>query len=314
MKKLLSLLSMLTISGSAMPTIIAANPYQKGDNKLNIIKRGINSQKLNNLIDIKNNLSEKVKDMGEKVIEECQLMILLERDLTLKLQELGNYLKEDLSKNIKNITINKNNIKQSIQNLGQNVKTFGIKMKAVGELVKQITNGLIKSLINVEDLGNGSISQGEILEKLGEIIYLYQNENLTTDSVNISKINENINIIGQNINTIGIKLTIDEKLKYYPDILLGLKDYRMIVKPWLTNELNGYVLGNKLKKIGDKVINIQKYNNQISNQNIEDLGQNIEDLGEEIKNVSLIIEQGYKSTKAFGFSLIELGKFIKSSV
>ncbi|WP_425378697.1 hypothetical protein [Spiroplasma endosymbiont of Polydrusus pterygomalis] len=301
MKKLLSLLSVLTISGTAIPTTIAASPYQKGNNKLNIIKRGINSQKLNNLIDIKNNLSEKVKDMGEKVIEECQLMILLERDLTLKLQELGNYLKEDLSKNI---TINKNNLKQSIQNLGQNVKTLGIKMKAVGELVKQITNGLIKSLINVEDLGNGSISQGEILEKLGEIIYLYQNENLTTDSVNISKINENINIIGQNINTIGIKLTIDEKLKYYPDILPGLPDYRNILKPWLTNELNGYVLGNKLKEIGTKIQNIQINNNQISNQNIEDLG-------EEIKNVSLIIEQGYKSTKAFGFSLIELGKFIK---
>ncbi|WP_425378622.1 hypothetical protein [Spiroplasma endosymbiont of Polydrusus pterygomalis] len=309
MKKLLSLLSVLTISGTAVPTTIAASSYQEENNKLNIIKRDTNSQKLNNLIDIKNNLSEKVKDMGEKVIKECQLMILLERDLTLKLQELGNYLKEDLSKNIKNITINKNNLKQSIQNLGQNVKTFGIKLKAVGKLVKQITNGLIKSLINVEDLGNGSISQGEILEKLGEIIDLYKNEILTTDSIK-----ENINIIGKNINTIGIKLTMNEKLKYYPDVLPGLKDYRMIVKPWLTNELNGYVLGNNLKEIGTKIQNIQISNNKISNQNIEDLGQNIEDLGEELKNVSLILEQGYKSTKAFGFSLIELGKFIKSSV
>ncbi|WP_425377646.1 hypothetical protein [Spiroplasma endosymbiont of Polydrusus pterygomalis] len=40
MKKLLSLLSVLTIGGSAVPTTIAASPYQKKE-KLNIIKREI---------------------------------------------------------------------------------------------------------------------------------------------------------------------------------------------------------------------------------------------------------------------------------
>ncbi|WP_374696274.1 hypothetical protein [Spiroplasma endosymbiont of Polydrusus formosus] len=34
MKKLLSLLSVLTISGTAVPTTIAASPYQKEKNKL----------------------------------------------------------------------------------------------------------------------------------------------------------------------------------------------------------------------------------------------------------------------------------------
>lgn len=39
MKKLLSLLSVLTISGSAIPTTIAANPYQKEKNNLEILNR-----------------------------------------------------------------------------------------------------------------------------------------------------------------------------------------------------------------------------------------------------------------------------------
>ncbi|GAA6238812.1 MAG: hypothetical protein SPLM_09270 [Spiroplasma phoeniceum] len=65
MKKLLSLLSVLTISGTAVPTTIAASPYQKEENndinylqtnnlqKLNRSKRDINQ--INNLInEIKN--------------------------------------------------------------------------------------------------------------------------------------------------------------------------------------------------------------------------------------------------------------------
>lgn len=34
MKKLLNLLSILTITGTSLPTVIAANPYQKGNKKL----------------------------------------------------------------------------------------------------------------------------------------------------------------------------------------------------------------------------------------------------------------------------------------
>ncbi|WP_338990347.1 hypothetical protein [Spiroplasma endosymbiont of Seladonia tumulorum] len=50
MKKLLSLLSVLTISGSAVPTTIAASPYQKKENIKNI---DINYQQTNNLKKIK---------------------------------------------------------------------------------------------------------------------------------------------------------------------------------------------------------------------------------------------------------------------
>ncbi|WP_255401081.1 hypothetical protein [Spiroplasma sp. ChiS] len=39
MKKILSLLSVLTISGTAIPTTIAANPYQKEQEKERIILR-----------------------------------------------------------------------------------------------------------------------------------------------------------------------------------------------------------------------------------------------------------------------------------
>ncbi|MBH8623201.1 hypothetical protein [Spiroplasma sp. hyd1] len=45
MKKLLSLLSVLTISGTAIPTTIAANPYQKEET----INSDINYQQINNL-------------------------------------------------------------------------------------------------------------------------------------------------------------------------------------------------------------------------------------------------------------------------
>ncbi|UZQ30888.1 MAG: C39 family peptidase [Spiroplasma phoeniceum] len=50
MKKLLSLLSVLTISGSAIPTTIAASPYQKEENiKNNDINNDINYKQINNL-------------------------------------------------------------------------------------------------------------------------------------------------------------------------------------------------------------------------------------------------------------------------
>ncbi|WP_425377812.1 hypothetical protein [Spiroplasma endosymbiont of Polydrusus pterygomalis] len=47
MKKLLSLLSILTISGSAMPTIIAASPYKEEEIKLE--NNGIIYSQTNNL-------------------------------------------------------------------------------------------------------------------------------------------------------------------------------------------------------------------------------------------------------------------------
>ncbi len=46
MKKLLSLLSVLTISGTAVPTTIAASPYQKEET---IQNNDINYQQINNL-------------------------------------------------------------------------------------------------------------------------------------------------------------------------------------------------------------------------------------------------------------------------
>ncbi|WP_338990198.1 hypothetical protein [Spiroplasma endosymbiont of Seladonia tumulorum] len=47
MKKLLSLLSLLTIGGTAVPTTIAASPYQKEETKLEISK--VNYSQKNNL-------------------------------------------------------------------------------------------------------------------------------------------------------------------------------------------------------------------------------------------------------------------------
>ncbi|WP_425378234.1 hypothetical protein [Spiroplasma endosymbiont of Polydrusus pterygomalis] len=44
MKKLLSLLSVLTIVGTAVPTTIAASPYQKENSKLNRVKRDTQPQ------------------------------------------------------------------------------------------------------------------------------------------------------------------------------------------------------------------------------------------------------------------------------
>ncbi|WP_338954791.1 hypothetical protein [Spiroplasma endosymbiont of Polydrusus cervinus] len=52
MKKLLSLLSVLTISGPAVPTIIAASPYQK-EEKINLENSKINSLQKNNLGNLK---------------------------------------------------------------------------------------------------------------------------------------------------------------------------------------------------------------------------------------------------------------------
>ncbi|WP_348735949.1 hypothetical protein [Spiroplasma endosymbiont of Ammophila pubescens] len=48
MKKLLSLLSVLTISGSAIPTTIAASPYQNQENNLETLNR--NKRQNNNFI------------------------------------------------------------------------------------------------------------------------------------------------------------------------------------------------------------------------------------------------------------------------
>ncbi|WP_374697032.1 hypothetical protein [Spiroplasma endosymbiont of Polydrusus formosus] len=52
MKKILSLLSVLTISGTAVPTTIAASPYQKEENIKNI---DINYKKTNNLKNLNRN-------------------------------------------------------------------------------------------------------------------------------------------------------------------------------------------------------------------------------------------------------------------
>lgn len=55
MKKLLSLLSVLTISGTALPTTIAASPYQKEENTKDI---DINNQNENNLKELNENKKE----------------------------------------------------------------------------------------------------------------------------------------------------------------------------------------------------------------------------------------------------------------
>jgi len=67
MKKLLSLLSVLTISGTAIPTTIAASPYQK--NQLN---SHINLQ-TNNLENLKRNKRE--IDHENEMIESSNLSI-----------------------------------------------------------------------------------------------------------------------------------------------------------------------------------------------------------------------------------------------
>ncbi|RUO86005.1 hypothetical protein [Spiroplasma endosymbiont of Megaselia nigra] len=69
MKKLLSLLSVLTISGIALPTTIAASPYQKQE-KLN---NEINYQQINNLESLnrkkRENNNQNIFGISEVVIE-----------------------------------------------------------------------------------------------------------------------------------------------------------------------------------------------------------------------------------------------------
>ncbi|RUO85771.1 hypothetical protein [Spiroplasma endosymbiont of Megaselia nigra] len=66
MKKLLSLLSLLTISGTAVPTTIAASPYQK-EEKLN---NNINYSQINNLETLNRNKRENNKNNNIVAISE----------------------------------------------------------------------------------------------------------------------------------------------------------------------------------------------------------------------------------------------------
>ncbi|MBW3059598.1 hypothetical protein D6D54_08330 [Spiroplasma poulsonii] len=62
MKKLLSLLSVLTISGTAVPTTIAAGPYQKEET---IKNSDINYRQTNNLENL--NRNKRVVNHGDEI-------------------------------------------------------------------------------------------------------------------------------------------------------------------------------------------------------------------------------------------------------
>ncbi|RUO86534.1 ribosome-inactivating family protein [Spiroplasma endosymbiont of Megaselia nigra] len=72
MKKLLSLLSVLTISGTSMPSVIAANPYQKEKSKLeNIVdNKKINTNNLENLNRVKRGNKKPKNDNKQELTNE----------------------------------------------------------------------------------------------------------------------------------------------------------------------------------------------------------------------------------------------------
>jgi len=89
MKKLLSLLSVLTISGTAVPTTIAASPYQKQET----INSDINYQKTNNLEKL-NRIKREKNNLEQKSFEE-----LINTDL--KIEDLISLIDLDLDINLK---------------------------------------------------------------------------------------------------------------------------------------------------------------------------------------------------------------------
>ncbi|WP_339024241.1 lipoprotein [Spiroplasma endosymbiont of Agriotes lineatus] len=70
MKKLLSLLGVITISGTAMPTIIAASSFQKHKQINELENSQINYQQANNLEKLNRNKREKIynADCANKLI------------------------------------------------------------------------------------------------------------------------------------------------------------------------------------------------------------------------------------------------------
>ncbi len=105
MKKLLSLLSVLTISGSAVPTTIAANPYQKEEinNKINYSKTN-NSE---NLIRIKRQTNQQ---KSKEILQLTEKLIININNRTQYITSFNNIINELVTNNILRPYLNLNSL------------------------------------------------------------------------------------------------------------------------------------------------------------------------------------------------------------